>query len=194
MIDEDKPWDWLLDWPALQHHAAGFYALGKVTRYSPMKQLIHLTLLATCLGSVVAVYSTTMAHSEATGIVKERMDAMKDMGKKSTRVARMLRGQEVFDKQALITAADAFVLHGTQMKRLFPDTHESRMGKTTEALPNIWQNWDRFSSDVDEFIMLSQTLQQTVNTTDNRRELKKAFRQTAESCSGCHKAFRQPDK
>ena len=160
-----------------------------------MKKRIILALLATGLSGVVAIYShTTMAHSGATGIVKERMDAMKDMGKQSKLVARMFKGEEAFDKQALVAAADSFLLHGTQMKSLFPDTHESRMGKTTEALPEIWENWERFSSDVDEFIMLSETLQQTVNATDNRDELQQAFRQTAKSCSGCHKAFRQPDK
>ena len=55
--------------------------------------LIALTLTAT--GAV-------LAHSGATGVVKQRMDAMVDMGDKSKIVANMFKGKTEFDKACLL--------------------------------------------------------------------------------------------
>ncbi len=147
-----------------------------------------LTVFGLCFSSLV------LAHTGATGIVKERMEAMKDMGKKSKVVAGMLKGKTAFEKSALMEAADSFVLHGSQMKDQFPNTEHSRTGSKTEALPEIWEDKDRFNKDIDEFILLSETLQELLSTTDDQKALKAAFLQTAKSCSGCHKQFRKAKK
>jgi len=131
------------------------------------------------------------SHSGATGIVKERMDAMADMGDKSKLVADMFKDKLEFERVALADAADAFVLHGAQMAELFPDTEESRTGSKTEALPRIWDEWDDFNNQVTEFIELSESLKDTVSKTEDVGQLKKAFFRTAKSCSGCHKQFRK---
>jgi len=41
------------------------------------------------------------SHTGATGIVKERMDAMLDMGDKSKLVADMFKGKSEFDRNAV---------------------------------------------------------------------------------------------
>ena len=131
-------------------------------------------------------------HSGATGIVKERMDIMSDLGDMSKRVADMFKGKSEFDKQILADAADAFSQHGTRMAELFPDTKESRTGSKTEALPSIWEDWDEFSKEVTTFIDLSEELENTIAQTDEIKELRKAFFTTTKSCSSCHKRFRKP--
>lgn len=132
------------------------------------------------------------AHSGATGIVKERMDAMKDMGDQSKIVADMFKGKSAFDKNTLLSTTDSFIKHGGEMAELFPDTTESRQGAMTEALPKIWEEWDEFSEKVSEFEELSRTLKSTAESTDDVGELRKAFFKTTKSCSGCHKRFRKP--
>lgn len=132
------------------------------------------------------------SHSGATGIVKERMDAMKDMGKKSKVVANMFKGKAPFEPSAVVEAADSFVLHGKSMTEVFPDTEHSRHGSKTEALPVIWEEWDEFTEMVSEFVSLSENLAETAQATDSERELKAAFFKTTKSCSGCHKRFRKP--
>ncbi|MFK7854223.1 MAG: cytochrome c [Granulosicoccus sp.] len=152
-----------------------------------------MKIIATALFFVgVLMAGIVNSHSGAKGIVKERMDAMENMGDKSKLVADMLKGEREFDATALVDAADAFVLHGTRMAELFPDTEESRTGSNTEALPRIWDEWDDFSKRVNEFIELSESLKTTVSTTEDVGQLKKAFFQTRRSCSGCHKRFRKP--
>ena len=145
-------------------------------------------LLFICLLTAGFVYS----HSDATGIVKQRMDAMKDMSDKSKIVNGMLKGKTEFNSAAVADAADSFILHGTEMSELFPDTDMSRTGSKTEALPKIWNDWEDFEKRVLEFVELSQTLKETVEATDDVGTLKKAFFNTAKSCSGCHKQFRKP--
>ncbi len=132
------------------------------------------------------------SHSGATGIIKERMDAMGVMGDKSKIVANMFKGKTEFNAAALIDAADAFVMHGTGMAELFPDTDASRNGHKTEALPKIWDEWQEFSTMVDEFISSSKALKETINSTNDIGTLKKAFFKTTKNCSGCHKRFRKP--
>lgn len=149
------------------------------------KRLILTVLTLTIAGAV-------FAHSGATGVVKKRMDAMSDMGDRSKLVADMFKGKTEFDKAAIVDAADAFVMHGSAMTELFPDTKDSRTGSKTEALPAIWEGWDEFNEMVTEFVSKSETLQSTVSDTDDPKALKVAFFKTTKSCSGCHKRFRKP--
>lgn len=70
------------------------------------------TTLFTVIGLLIA--GVVYGHSDATGIVKERMNAMQDMKDKSKIVANMFKGKVDFDRTALIEAADTFVLHGSR--------------------------------------------------------------------------------
>jgi cytochrome c556 len=155
---------------------------------------MRITLSALWLASFTLTASVALAHTGATGIVKERMSAMKALGRQSKTVTAMFRGKTDFDKSKLSTAADLFVQHGEQMLSQFPDTPHSRTGKTTEALPKIWDDWAGFTEAVDEFIARSESLQQTIATTDDQKLLRESFTLATKSCSGCHKVFRQPKR
>ena len=141
--------------------------------------LLSITLGAFCSGFV-------LAHGDATGVVKERMDAMSDMGDKSKLVADMYKGKTDFDASAVVAAADAFVEHSAGMSDLFPDSKASRSGSDTEALPVIWDNWDEFSKKATQFATSSKVLQEVVASTSDQGELKKAFFKTIK------KLFRLP--
>ena len=145
-------------------------------------------LTLTIVAAIIA--GSVFAHSGAKGVVKQRMDAMADMGDKSKIVADMMKGKIEYTPAAIIDAADAFVMHGENMAEFFPDTKESRTGSKTEALPKIWDEWDDFSDMVTEFIERSKALQDFAANTEDKTELKKAFFKTTKSCSGCHKRFR----
>lgn len=150
--------------------------------------LISTTLL------IVLVASSVLAHTGATGIVKERMEAMSDMGDKAKIVSDMFKGKTNFKIASVVEAADAFVVHGSSMKDLFPDTKPSRTGKTTRALSAIWEDWNGFTSQVVEFESNSEKLLKLSQDTTDVDVLKKAFTTAAKNCSGCHKQFREPKK
>lgn len=85
-----------------------------------------------------------LAHSGATGVMKERMDAMGEMGDEMKRLAPMMRGQTEYDPDVVRNAADTMIGHaGAQMTELFP---EGSNGEPSEALDTIWEDWEEFAA------------------------------------------------
>ncbi|MBT8455113.1 MAG: cytochrome c [Alphaproteobacteria bacterium] len=85
-----------------------------------------------------------LAHSGATGVMKERMDAMGEMGDAMKSLTPMMRGQTAYDPDVVRNAADTMVRHaGTQMTELFP---EGSNGAPSEALDAIWEDWEEFAA------------------------------------------------
>ncbi|MEJ6478909.1 MAG: cytochrome c [Octadecabacter sp.] len=84
------------------------------------------------------------AHNGATGIVKERMDAMMAMGNAVKALAPMMRGEIAHDADAVRAAAATFTAHaGETMTRLFP---EGTGGSPSAAKDAVWEDWDEFAS------------------------------------------------
>lgn len=142
--------------------------------------------------SAFCLASALYAHTGASGIVKERMDAMQTMSDKTKLVSAMFKGKRNFDYVAVVDAADAYVTHGSTMAKLFPDTPHSRSGSETEALPRIWDEWDEFNDQVNEFIKISEAFKDRASQTQDVKDLRKAFFSAAKQCSACHKKFREP--
>lgn len=89
-----------------------------------------------------AVPLAAAAHSGATGIVKERMDAMKDIGRATKVVAAMFQGKQPYDAATVQTAADVIAgLAGEAMTDKFP---AGSTDHPSEALPEIWRDWKQF--------------------------------------------------
>jgi cytochrome c556 len=100
------------------------------------------TITAAVLIAGTAV--TAFAHGGATGIVKERMDAMLAMGKAIKTVAPMMRGETAYDAGTVSDAARLFQQHaGESMTKLFP---EGTGGMPSEAKDEVWTDWDRFAA------------------------------------------------
>ena len=99
---------------------------------------------------VMAAFSLTtlglaaLAHSGATGVMKERMDAMGEMGDAMKRLTPMMRGQTAYDPDVVRNTADTMIGHaGTQMTELFP---KGSNGAPSEALDAIWEDWEGFAA------------------------------------------------
>ena len=91
----------------------------------------------------IAAAATAYAHGGATGIVKERMDAMGAMGNAVKTIAPMMRGEAEYDANVVRSAAETFKAHaGIEMTRLFP---EGSGGAPSEARGEVWTNWDEFA-------------------------------------------------
>lgn len=85
-----------------------------------------------------------LAHSGATGVVKERMDAMKSMGESIKRIKPMMAGEADYDAAAVRAAAQAIAAEaGSAMTDKFPDGSTEH---PSETLPRTWEEWDRFTA------------------------------------------------
>lgn len=94
---------------------------------------------ATSLGALGAV-----AHDGATGVVKERMNLMEVIGDAMKSLTDMMRGKQGYDADRVRASARVIANHGGEaMTRLFP---EDSLHGPSEALPEIWTDWQRFSS------------------------------------------------
>lgn len=104
-----------------------------------MQMKIWITAVA-----ISAVGLAALAHSGATGVMKERMDAMGEMGDAMKRLTPMMRGQTAYNPDVVRNAADTMIGHaGTQMTELFP---EGSNGTPSEALDAIWEDWEEFAA------------------------------------------------
>lgn len=91
----------------------------------------------------IGVASAALAHTGATGIVKERMVAMSAMGDAVKAVAPMMSGEAAYDAAAVREAAELIGSHaGTAMTELFREDNENAASYVKDA---IWQDWDTFA-------------------------------------------------
>lgn len=93
-----------------------------------------------------ALLATTVAfaHGGATGVVKERMDAMDAMGEAVKTLAAMMRGETKYNAETVRETAAVIDNHaGEAMTALFPEGSD---GEPSEAKPAIWTDWQEFQA------------------------------------------------
>lgn len=148
---------------------------------------------SSAVAAVIAVTSMVYAHGGATGIVKQRMDAMEVMGKAMKSVGAMFKGQADYDPAEIEAAAGLIAQHARDIPALFPDSMESRHGKATEALPVIWEQKDRFDGLAVDMLQEAEALGALAPDGD-KRAVRLQFTKTAKVCSACHTAYRKPEE
>lgn len=129
------------------------------------------------------------AHMGATGIVKQRMDAMKEIGRSMKTVGRMIKGETAFNSSTVAKAAETIEGHAEEIPELFPDNEESRQ-PVSEATDAIWLQNDRFEAIAQELANAAVLLGEAAET-DDPAAVRAAFAQTGRTCSACHEDFRQ---
>lgn len=145
---------------------------------------------ATTAALIILVFGgAAFAHQGATGIVKQRMEAMSAMKDSMAVVGRMLKGETALDGGEAGRAADAIAAHANDMKQLFPDTAESRQ-KASEATPLVWEEQGRFEELADELAEAASLMSQVAADGD-KAALSSRFQAVGRACSACHEDFRQ---
>lgn len=145
---------------------------------------LGLVIAAMTLGIVAA-----NAHKNATGVVKERMDLMKALGKEMKSLKKILSTAPGKDKEkAILSAADAIGKHAKEMTALFP---KGSMDHPTEAKKEIWETWTKFQSAADE---LSNAAKLLAAGAEKEKEAANAFEAIAKSCKNCHQDYREKKK
>lgn len=136
---------------------------------------------------LVALSTAVGAHQGATGIVKERMEAMKDIAAQMKSIAGMVRGEADIDIDALAASAARIEKHAGDMPGLFPQG--SIMGPS-EALPVIWTKWDAFSRSAENLAGRARDLAEAIESDAGEPAMAAAFAAMGETCKSCHTDFR----
>ena len=141
-------------------------------------------ILALCFALLGA--GAVFAHSGATGIVKERMDAMKAIDKTMKELGATAKGEAAFSAAKMKAASTTIQEHAGNCDRLFPDTKKSRKSHVTEAAPAIWEQKP-------EFLALAKKMADAaggLETIGSPSELGGQMKALAATCKGCHEKFR----
>ncbi len=150
---------------------------------------IRIGLGAVCLMvAILAGAGVAVSHGGATGVVKERMDAMKDMGGRMKAMAAMVRGRTPFDAASAKEAADAIAAHARDVPRLFPKG--SRHGPS-EAIEKIWIEWPQFVAEAKALEDRADVLGRQTVTAKSGADLGRAFGDIGRSCKSCHGRYRE---
>lgn len=145
------------------------------------KHFIVVTALAIALGG------TAFAHTGATGIVKERMDAMSDIGKSMKTIGAFLKGERPYDASVTKAAAETIGGHAKHVPHLFP---KGSTKKPSEALPAIWEDWKQFTTIAADMEAAAKALAEAADGAKDANGIKPMFASLGQTCKACHQKFR----
>lgn len=146
-----------------------------------------LTLLACIMSATLAV-----AHEDATGVVKERMDLMETQKDAMKVIGDMAKGKTKFDAAAATKAANEIHTTAKKIPDLFPEGSGGEKNKS-DALPAVWEKWDRFTGDADNLATAADALIKALGDSASE-DWKPAFQKVGEACKSCHEDFRAEKK
>jgi cytochrome c556 len=128
--------------------------------------------------------SASLAHEGATGVVKQRMDEMEQIGRVVKRINDRLKS-----KRGLADIgrdADEIRATAARVPSLFPP---GSLDGHSEATPAVWERWP-------EFVAASRTLEAEAEKLAATARagpdaaIAAQVRATTRACSGCHDVFR----
>lgn len=149
-----------------------------------MYRLVRITCFAAAVAMMTfAALRSVTAHEGATGVIKERMDAMESMAKALKAIAQRVKANRDLDA----IKADAQTIHALagKMTSLFPPGSHQH---PSEAKPAIWERWPDFETKARTLAADSERLAQ-VDPKDARSVGAQA-RAVSQACGSCHELYR----
>lgn len=144
-------------------------------------------LLFPTLVVLYAVAFPAIAHQGASGVVKERMDAMQSVAQSMKRINRQLKAGAEFDRGEIAREASSIAEHSRVFATKFPT---GTGGGVSEAKPEIWQNQKDFAAKSDALTTAARLLSEAAGK-ESLSELNSRFRAVGKTCSACHRDYRQ---
>ena len=143
------------------------------------------SVIALVIGLAVTV-SGVHAHKGATGVVMERMMAMKSMGDAMKSLAAMVTGKAVFEADEVHKIGSRIKAHAADIPTMFP---KGSIKGPSEATPAIWSDWESFKKHASELEKLATQLEGEAGS--QKSVALGLFAKMGKTCSGCHEDFRQ---
>lgn len=144
-----------------------------------MKRIRIIVVLA------LAVSASAWAASEA-DLVKYRQSGMKVLGGSMTQISAIVKG-EVPREGELKAHADALAAQAKFVKAAYKD---KAGGDKSHARPEIWQNWDDFSSKADDLETASAALAEAAGKGD-RAAVRQQVAAVGKTCKSCHDKYEE---
>ncbi len=150
------------------------------------KRVLSLGLAGAVLLSGIASHPVSAGELERT--LDYRQGVMNVFSWNMKAMSAMMKGEMPYDAKAfarhaddLATAASLDLLAG------FPE--DSDKGET-DALPDIWLDFEGFTQKLDELRAASRKLREVASSGD-KAEMGEALGKTGKTCKGCHDSFKE---
>ena len=140
--------------------------------------------VAACL---IALATAALAHQGASGVVKKRMELMKETAQHMKSIAGMVSGKSELDTGSLTASAQTIAAHAGDIPDLFP---EGSLHDPSEALPKIWEEWEDFTMLANDLSERAEQLAAVADDGASAADLQAAFGKVGETCKSCHTDFR----
>jgi cytochrome c556 len=134
--------------------------------------------------ALMALATGALAHEGATGVTKERMDDMEEMGRATKRINERLKAGR--DLAAIAADARTIQTAAQRFPSLFPP--DSADGHS-DAKAAVWERWPAFVEAAQALEREADKLE-VVARTGARPEVAAQFRAVNAACTACHDAFR----
>lgn len=137
--------------------------------------------------AAVLMAGGALAHQGATGVVKERMDAMSAIGDQMKVIGTMMKSGP-YDTAALAKASATIASHGgPALLKLFP---EGSIQDVSEAKQEIWTEWPKFQALAGDLEASALALKDLAEEGAGKELTAPAFGTLAGTCKSCHESFR----
>lgn len=159
--------------------------------------LLATTLLTIALMAPYAAAHKNHDHSKAEGVLRERLDFMENMGKATGGLMAVVRGKKEFDPKEVMANVDIIQEQsGEALTRLFPENSNEGI---SEALSNIWTDWDGFVKVAGALGTKAEALTKAMKAAGNdeaaqKMALQKNMRNIGGGCRDCHSEYRKKQK
>ena len=141
------------------------------------------------VGALLVTPAALLSHEDAKGVVKERMDLMETQKDAMKVIGAMAKGQLPFDAAKASAAAKEIEDTAARIQSLFP---EGSGGHPSEAKPEIWTQWEEFTTDTEDLATAAAALNEALS--EDSPEWKAKFKGVIDACKACHKTFRAEKK
>ena len=145
-----------------------------------MKSFKLIILVSLTISSVAFAHSGVKDKN-----VKERMMVMKEMAGNTKIIGQMLKGKTSFDSNQVKLALERLSALSLETPKVFTI---NATDPKSEAMPNIWDEFD-------EFTKLSKDLAETsivlANSVENPEDLRPALKRISSGCKACHSRYRE---
>jgi cytochrome c556 len=173
----------------LGHHTSSWQSLSHANKEIDMPRpvLPFRSRIAVIVTALILTAGAAAAHEGATGIVAQRMEAMKQMGQHMKALGHLLAGKTPFDPEAASRLTQTLHEHCGHVMHMFPPGSD---GHHSEATPAVWTNRAEFDARMRRFDAAIEELMAAAASGD-KAQLAAEFKAVGQECSGCHDNFRQ---
>ena len=145
-----------------------------------MKSFKLVILISLTISSVAFAHSGVKDKN-----VKERMMVMKEMAGNTKIIGQMLKGKTSFDASQVKLALERLSALSLETPKVFTI---NATDPKSEAMPNIWDEFDKFTKLSKDLAETSIVLANSVATIE---DLRPALKKVSSGCKACHSRYRE---